>query len=256
METSSGRFSAPHSAYDTRERRNPPLLSPCLGVHRGHNIRISQRTILNQDTVTLQGWPSRSGIIVLDNATPPDFDYLHLDPLDPPLRRNADQDAEDAFCRALLLLGATWWDSEARRAFVGKLEYADEEARDAVEEDEALEPTRLERGWVRVAWPSHHPGALCVLACEKIIMGRAGGEVLRPKGYGLISLARTMDERCTVLQRLGGTMYTSVDEVRHPTFLKAWEENHRGERGALAIPEFIDPRIYGGHPDDALGVFH
>lgn len=256
METSSERHSAPHSAYDDSERRNPPLASPSQGPHRAHNIRISQRTLLKQDTVTLQGWPSRGGIIVLENATPLDFDYLHLDPLDPPLRRNADQDAEDAFCRALLLLGATWWDSEARRAFVRKLEYADEEAWEAAEEDEALWPTRRERGWVRVAWLSHHPGALCVLACEKIIMGRSGGEVLRPKCYGLISLARTMDERCTVLQRLGGTMYTSIDEVQQPTFLNAWEENHQGERGSLAKSEFIDPSTYGGHPDDALGTFH
>jgi hypothetical protein len=139
---------------------------------------------------------------------------------------------------------------------VGKLEAADEEALDAVEEDEALRPTRQERGWVRVAWPSHHPGSLCVLACEKLIMGRAGGEVLRPKAYGLISLARTMDERCAVLQRLGGTMYTSIDEIQYPTFLNAWEGNYEGERGSLAKDDFIDPSTYGGHPDDALGAFH
>ncbi|KAH7070125.1 hypothetical protein FB567DRAFT_539934 [Paraphoma chrysanthemicola] len=244
-----------HSAYDDKERRNLPLETPSLGRHRAHNLRISQRTLLNQETVTLQGWPSRGGIIILENATPPDFDFLHLDPLNPPLRRVADQDAEDAFCRALLRLGATWWDSEARRAFVRKLENSDEEAFDAVVGDEALEPTPLERGWVRVAWPSHLPGALCVLACEKLIMGRAGGEKLRPQHYGILSLARTMDERCTVLQRLGGTMYASIDEYQGPTFLKAWEENHQGENGQLVKLEFIDPSSYGGHPDDALGLF-
>jgi hypothetical protein len=110
------------------ERRNPPLSTPCLGIHLAHNLRISQRTLLKQDTVILQGWPSRGGIVVLANATPPDFDFLRLNPLDPPLRRSADHDAEDDFCRALLRLGATWWNSEARHAFVSKLEYADEEA--------------------------------------------------------------------------------------------------------------------------------
>ena len=248
-------ISAPHSADNDKEHRYPRLKNPSLGRHRAHNLRISQRTTLNQDTVSLQGWPSRGGIIVLENATPPDFDFLQLDPLDPPLRRNADQDAEDAFCRALLRLGATWWNSESRRRFVWQLEGADEEAFEAVEADEALEPTRLERGWVRVAWPSHTPGALCVLACEKIIMGRAGGENLRPKHYGLVSLARTMDERCTVLQRLGGTMYASIDEFQGPTFLKAWEEKYQGETGPLVKPEFIDPNSYGGHPDEALGTF-
>jgi hypothetical protein len=100
------------------------------------------------------------------------------------------------------------------------------------------------------------PGALYVLACEMLIMGRAGGEILRPKGYGLISLARTMDERCTVLQRLGGTMYTSIVEVQHPTFLNAWRGYYQGERGSLPKSKFIGPSTYGGHPDDALGAFH
>ncbi len=249
----SGPSSAPHSAYHDESQRNPPLKSPSLGRHRAHNLRISRRTSLNQDTITLHGWPSRGGVIVLENATHHEFDFLHLDALDPPLRRDPDQTAEDTFCRALLRLGATWWDSEARRDFVGKLERFDEEALDAAEADEHLEPTRRERGWVRVAWPLHPPGALCVLACEKLVMGRKGGERLRPEHYGLISLARTMDERCTVLQRLGGTMYASIDEYQGPTFFKAWEEDHRGEKGSLVVQEFIDPSVYGGHPDDALG---
>lgn len=246
----------PQSAYDDRKRRNPHLSNGALARHRAHNLHISQRTRIHYDSVSLQGWPSRGGLIVLDHATPPDFDYLGLDPLDPPLRRNADQDAEDAFCQALLRLGATWWDSEDRCTFIRKLENADEEAFDAVEADETLGPTRLERGWVKVAWPSHAPGALCVLACEKLILGRAGGERLRPTNCGLISLARTMDERCTVMRRLGGTMYASIDEVQDPTFLKAWEENHQGEKEPLVKSEFIDPSMYGGHPDDALGNVH
>ncbi|KAJ9651468.1 hypothetical protein H2198_009262 [Neophaeococcomyces mojaviensis] len=255
VDMESGRSSAPNSAYHDESRRYPTLFSPSFGKHRDHNLRISHRTTSNQDTITLHGWPSRGGVIVLENATPPDFDFLHLDALDPPLRRDPDQNAEDAFCKALLRLGATWWDSQARRKFVGKLEDGHEEAIDAVEANENLAPSRRERGWVRVAWPSHTPGALCVLACEKIIMGRAGDEKLRPKHYGLISLARTMDERCTVLQRLGGTMYASIDEYQGPTFLKAWEEDHQGEKGSLVTQKFINPSNYGGHPDDALGKF-
>jgi hypothetical protein len=249
----SRRSSAPHSAYHDKRQGNPPLKSPSLGKHRALNLRISHRTSLNQDTITLHGWPSRGGVIILENATPPDFDFLLLDAFDPPLRRDPDQTAEDAFCQALLHLGATWWDSEARRDFVRKLESFDEEALDAAEADEDLEPTRRERGWVRIAWPSHPVGALCVLACEKLVMGRKGDEKLRPKHYGLISLARTMDERCTVLQRLGGTMYANISEYQGPTFLRAWEENHQEEKGSLVTQEFIDPSVYGGHPDDALG---
>jgi hypothetical protein len=247
--------SAPHSAYDNKQRQNAPLANPSLAKHRAYNLRLSQRTSLNQDTVTLQGWPSRGGTIVLENATPPDFDFLHLDPLDPPLRRSGDQAAEDAFCQSLLRLGATWWNSETRRSFVARLEDFDEEVLDEVDADEALAPTRLERGWVRVAWPSHPPGALCVLACEKLILGRMGGEKLKPEHYGLVSLARTMEERFMVLQRLGGTVYASIDEYQGSTFLKAWEDDYQGENGPLAKLEFIDPSSYGGHSDDALGIF-
>jgi hypothetical protein len=124
-----------NSAYAVKHHRNPPIKSPCLGKYLEHNLRIPTSTCLNNSTVTLQGWPSRGGIIVLEDATPPDFAFLKLDPLDPPLRRDVDQDAEDAFCRALLLLSAMWWDGEARRKFIGHLEYGDEEAHYKVEVD-------------------------------------------------------------------------------------------------------------------------
>lgn len=243
------------SACDEEYRRNLPLKSPSAGRHREYNLRISRRTSLNQDTIILHGWPSRGGVIVLENATPPDFDFLHLDTLDPPLRRDPDQTAEDTFCRALLCLDAAWWDSEARYNFIRKLENGDEEAHEAAQADHNLAPSRRERGWVRVAWHSQLPTALCVLECEKIIMGRAGGEKLRPRSYGLVSLARTMDERFTVLQGLGGTVSASFDDCQGPTFLKAWEENHQGEKQSLQKYEFVNPSIYGGHPDEALGKF-
>jgi hypothetical protein len=60
-----------------------------------------------------------------------------------------------------------------------------------------------------------------------------------------------MDERCMVLQRLGGTMYTSIDKIQDVTFLKAWN-SHRGIKGPLVKAQFIIPRVYGGHPDGAL----
>jgi hypothetical protein len=37
--------SPPHSAYEDRERHNPPLSTPCLGIYRAHNLHISQRTL-------------------------------------------------------------------------------------------------------------------------------------------------------------------------------------------------------------------
>jgi hypothetical protein len=238
-----------------KRKNNAPLTSPCLGVHKAHNLRISRRTSFQEHHVNLYGWPSRGGVIVLEHATPPDFGFLNLDHLDPPLRRDPDPKAEDKFCQKLLHLGATWWDSEERRRFVSRLEHGHEDSLDAVHAGERLAPTLRERGWVRVAWPTDPAGALCVLACEKIIMGRTGKEKLRPSGYTIGGLARTMDERCAVLQRLGGVMYASIEEYSGLTFLKAWEENHTGEEGPLEHEEFIDPHKYGGHPDDALNTF-
>lgn len=192
---------------------------------------------------------------MLENATAPDFDYLNLDPLDPPLRRDPDQAAEDAFCQALLRLGATWWDSCKRREFVDKLREYDEEAVEAVQEDPGLEATRRERGWVRVAWPSHTPGALCVLECVIYKKGRRDKEKGMPSYSGLISLARTMDERCLLLQKLGGKMYASIEEYSGSTFIKALEDGHSGEKGSLVKEYFNDHARYGGHPEDALNLF-
>jgi hypothetical protein len=51
-------------------------------------------------------------------------------------------------------------------------------------------------------------------------------------------------------------MYASINEVQHPTYLRAWEDNHQGGKGTFLKSEFIEPRIYGSPPDDALGKFH
>ena len=246
----------PTSAYQEQRRHYTRLKPSHLGPDRSYNLRISTRTLLERDKVTLHGWPSRGGIIVLEHAAPPDFDFLHLDALDPPLRRDPDQAAEDIFCQGLLRLGATWWDSEKRCHFVSSLEHQIDEAMEALEADEDLRPTRRERGWVCVAWPSEPAGALCVLACEKVIVGRYGDEKMVPKHAGLVSLARDMDERCRVLQRLGGVMYGNIEEFNDDgsmTFLKAWEDDHKGEKGPLVWKDFIDPQRYGGVPDEALG---
>lgn len=252
---SSIRYPPPESVFDIQKGQNPPLRSPDLGVRRAHNLHISRRTSFDQSNVCLYGWPSRGGIIVLENATPPDFEYLHLNPLDPPLRRDPEQGAEDEFCRGLLRLGATWWDSEARRDFVKKLEHGHEEAIEAVYADESLAPTKLEQTWMRIAWPSDPAGALCVLVRDKPIMGRSGDLVLPPKNHLIISLARTMDERCELLRKLGGKMYDRIEDVDDPRFLRAWEDEYLGEKGGLKKYEFNDPNLYGGHPDDALGRF-
>lgn len=188
------------------------------------------RTELTFDTITLYGWPSRGGIIVLLNVTAVDFDFLGLDPLDPPLRRPRDQDAEDAFCRRLLLLGAKWWDSEARYHFLVTL---DSQARDALDEDRAPHPTPRERRWVKVGWPSEPRGGVWVAEFDSDMYGIEEEEDLVPEDAARVMLARNMDERCEVLRTIGGRFFASLEEYEGHAFLKAWEEKVEGEVGPL-----------------------
>jgi hypothetical protein len=52
--------------------------------------------------------------LALENATGVDFEFLGLDPVNPPHQRLPDQDAKDEFAKRLLLFGAKWWSSHAR----------------------------------------------------------------------------------------------------------------------------------------------
>lgn len=46
-----------------------------------------------------------------------------------------------------------------------------------------------------------------------------------------------------------------MDEYLSPTFLKAWEEGHAGEKGSLVKQESLDRRVDGSHLDEALNRF-
>ena len=83
----------------------------------------TRRTVLTDDTITLHAWPSSGG---------------GLDRLTPPLRRLADQGAEGSLCKRLLLLGAKWWESEARYDFIIRLSMFDSHAINDVKHDRGL----------------------------------------------------------------------------------------------------------------------
>src|ERR1700760_287376 len=74
------------------------------------------RTEVLERRVAVLSYPSRGGFVALEDASGVDFEFLGLDPTNPPERRFLDQDAEDAFARRLLLLGAKWWTSNDRFA--------------------------------------------------------------------------------------------------------------------------------------------
>lgn len=198
---------------------------------------------------SLWGWPSRGGVIYLNHATALDFDFLGLDSVNATMRRDRDQDAEDAFCQRLLLLGAKWFDSQQRCGFVWEVAEDEEPALDALNNRDKPMPSTMERTWVSVAYPDGQgpEGGFWVLEGESGIRGtpsilrivdRSKWPVMMPSDAGRVLLAKTMTEKCTILEKMGAKFYTSLAEYDGAACLKAWTEKTHGEHGPL---EWINP---------------
>ena len=149
----------------------------------------TRRVEFSNTSVSVFGWPSRGGVIILSDATRVDFMFLGLSTTNPPLKRrlrsssttggddsssgplnsgdaSADTgelqteeegnegDEEDTFCQRLLLLGAKWWDSEKRYQFVDGFGPGVQPLVEDVEEGRVEEPTLRERGSVKVGCES------------------------------------------------------------------------------------------------------
>lgn len=148
----------------------------------------TRRVDFTDVSVSIFGWPSRGGVIILNDATHVDFTFLSLSTTNPPLKRRpcsiataakgddnehldseissgaqytkeskpageqGDMDEEDAFCQRLLLLGAKWWDSEKRYQFVDHFAAGFQPFIEDIEEGKVAEPTLRERRWVKVGW--------------------------------------------------------------------------------------------------------
>lgn len=104
--------------------------------------------------------------MVLEDATGIDFEALDLNPIDPPRRRLENQEAEDAFTKRLLLLGAKWWVSEDRYVLFQQV-YPDPRWSGLEESiEEGVKPlTERERRRTVVGWPSS--GGLWVSEFER-----------------------------------------------------------------------------------------
>lgn len=93
-------------------------------------------------------------MIVLDTAEAIDFEFLGLNPLEPPRQR---LDNPDAFCQRLLLLGTKWWDSETWYSIISNLEggaAAESSVDCAFDVDKQPPPTMREKHLIKVGWPS------------------------------------------------------------------------------------------------------
>ncbi|KAH8595660.1 hypothetical protein B0O99DRAFT_594417 [Bisporella sp. PMI_857] len=179
------------------------LLDP--GARQGHigggsaqRSPPNRRTIFFFNTISIRGWPSRGGLIVLHWVTALDFEFLGFDAVNPPLRRDSNQDAEDEFCQRLLLLGAK---KEESRPHIMALEN---------EEEGAHVPSTMERRWISVGYPSGPKGGLWVSEYDTTMYGMQEQYNLVPPSAVQVLLAKTMNEKCEVLKSLGAKFYAAL----------------------------------------------
>jgi hypothetical protein len=175
------------------------------------------------------GYPSRGGIIILDDASPTDLEFLALDRMDPPLFRHEKSEEEDAFCQRLLLLGAKWWDSTTRYWLLN----GEEVDIPALDESGEPEPTKREGHWVSVAWPSG--GGLVVSeVVDTSMWGVYSEEGTVPDDVGRLRLCMSMDEKAQMLKnRFRGKVWACVEDYQGDAFLGCWETKQTGEVGEL-----------------------
>lgn len=204
----------------------------------------TERTEIGIDSIRIYTWPSRGGVIVLTDATRVDFDYLGWDIRDLPQKRDRNQDAEDELCKQLLCLGATWYDSKSRFKLLAAVLDNGRSARDKFYNEELPAVTKTESLWVKVGWPS--TGGLWVLEFENLRLEDVMSAVDEDhesdfvEHSGLVMLARDMDERCDILEKLGGKFYARLKDYDGNACLKAWEEKTTGEVGPLVVTRYVE----------------
>ncbi|PTB81729.1 hypothetical protein M440DRAFT_1444353 [Trichoderma longibrachiatum ATCC 18648] len=136
----------------------------------------------------VKGWPAKGGIYLLDDCFGIDLDFLKLDRFQETLQPSqSGPDAaaeEEAHCNRMRQLGAVWWESLQEWAMVKLREPGEPELR------------RGQR-FVKVGWPAG--GGVWVL---DILMDDA-----MTKDTGIIFNARYMEERCRLIEQLGGVFY-------------------------------------------------
>ena len=216
-------------------------------------------TIFTDTEAHIYAWPLKGGVIILNSAGAIDFEFLALNPLDPPTVRLPDQADEDEFCQRLLLLGAKWWDSEARYDIVNSIEAkaTGMSTSDLVFKIEnEPEPTMREKRLVKVAWPS--TGGAWIADFDTTWAGVDEEDRLLPDDVemGQLKMARTMDERSALLRdRFEARFYADVKDFEGYAFFNCWDIKTGGEVGPLLLPheahELWISRLYRKSPMQA-----
>ncbi|KAI9676606.1 MAG: hypothetical protein M1822_008320 [Bathelium mastoideum] len=160
--------------------------------------------------------PSHGGVIVSSPAYVADFKFLGLDPLRPPRQSHIapvtpietktpfawGQEAEDDFVRRLLLLGAKWYDSEARFNILNEWECI-ACGMGGENQPKPYSEIRVDSGWRLSEQP-------------RPTMRQESAK------WKELSLAMTIDERCKLLkERFGAKFSADVHDYKGYWFLDA-----------------------------------
>jgi hypothetical protein len=131
------------------------------------------------------GYPSFGGVLVRA-ASAVELLHLRLDRFKE-AKRSLNTAKEDEFCKRLSQIGATWRSSKA--------EWSDA----LIGEGDTAKMAKI----VEVGWPSSGRG---VWVLEYLEDDRE-----MSRGASLLNLCLNMDERCKIIQELGGTFYSDAD---------------------------------------------
>ncbi|KUL83343.1 hypothetical protein ZTR_11265 [Talaromyces verruculosus] len=94
-----------------------------------------------------------------------------------------------------------------------------------IEAGEAPYPTKTERRWVKVGYPSESQGGgLWVAEYDNPVFGAPWHGPGIPDGHVHLLLARDMHERCEILKQLGARFLERVEDYDGVGCLRAWEE--------------------------------
>lgn len=134
---------------------------------------------------TAYGWPMKGGYYTLDCSVV-ELDFLGLDRFEPS-NRSQSQEEEEIHCAKLRQLGATWFSSDSDEFY-------------SAHKCEGWDSPRLYFGW-----PAE--GGVWAMSTTRDGAGSSG--------MGRIGNAFTMDERCEMIKRLGGTFYADPKNCPH-----------------------------------------
>ena len=142
------------------------------------------RTQFGPRTTVVRGFPSKGGIYLLRDAGPVELGFLSLNRFRESPRSQKPAE-EDAFCQRMRGMGAQWFENEEEADKGSPLKVRDGK--------------RVGRMEVWLGWPES--GGVWVLEIEEFEGARKGVG-------GRIRNAKSMEERCSFIEMLGGVFYS------------------------------------------------